>query len=243
MARRRHVNTTKAEIIQVGIHLMLEKGFTATTIKEISEILGISKGNITFYFPTKEHLLLELTKEILDFHMKCIETVQQSGYSNLFAYCWEVVAQIGVCEDDEKMRDLYLAVYSHPRTVAMVKEWTANKNYILLKDRMPDWTQERFRLVENVACCIERSALTEPCTESYTFKKKVLLTVDSLLRLYDVEKKEREEVFVQIMQMDYHEIGKVLHRRFAEYTEKTNEKMLNNTLRNNNILLDKEEET
>ena len=219
---RKNVSTTKAEIVQVGVQLMLEKGYTGTTIKEIGEILGISKGNITFYFPTKEHLLLEFTQEILAFHTKCIERVLQQGYTKLMAYCWEIVAQIALCEDYETMKDIYLSLYSHSSTLEYVKEWTANKNYTLLKDVKPDWNTEQYRIVENVASCIERSALTEPCTGNYTFRRKVQLILDSLLKLYDVAKDKRNEVIEQILHIDYRAIGKSLHQEFIEYTERIN---------------------
>ncbi len=223
MARKRYENTTRMEIIHVGVQLMLEKGFTATTIKEISEILEISKGNITFYFPTKEHLLLEFAKEVVRFHTQSIDEVQEGGYGNLLAYCWEIVAQIAVCENDEKMKDLYLALYSHPQTLSLIKDWTAEKNYKLLHEYVPDWTVEGFRIVENVACCIERSALTEACTETYTFETKVRLTLGSLLRLYDIDPKEREKVIDQITKMDYKQVGQTLQKEFVKYVEETNQ--------------------
>ena len=219
---RRNVSTTKVEIVQVGVQLMLEKGYAGTTIKEISEILNISKGNITFYFPTKEHLMLEFTKEIFDFHTRCIERVLQQGYTKLMAYCWEIVAQIALCEDYETMKDIYLSLYSHSSTLEYVKDWVADKNYKLLKDVKPDWTVEKYRMVENVASCIERSALTEPCTENYTFRMKVELILDSLLKLYDVAEEKRNEVIDQILHIDYRAIGKSLHQEFIDYTKRIN---------------------
>lgn len=231
MARRASINTTRAEIVQTGIHLMLEKGYKQSTIKELSEILGISKGNITFYYPTKEHLLLELTNEVLEFHMKCINRVRGDGYDDLLAYCWEVVAQIVICEDYEKMRELYLQIYTHPLTMSRVKDWTADKNYQLLHRHLPEWTPQRFRIFENVACCIERSALTEPCTEEYPLETKVIITLDSLLKLYDVEKPAREKLIKQILDLNYHEVGRALHKEFIDFVEKANQKALERALK------------
>lgn len=231
MARRASTNnTTKAEIVQTGIHLMLEKGYKNSTIKELSEILGISKGNITFYFPTKEHLLLELTNEVLEFHQKCIERVRSDGYTDLLAYCWEIAAQIVICEDYEKMRELYLEIYTHQMTMARVKYWTAEKNYKLLHPRLPDWTPEKFRIYENVACCIERSALTELCTAEYPLETKVVITLDSLLKLYDVEKETRMSMINQILDLNYHKIGRTLHEEFITFVENVNRQALERAL-------------
>ena len=54
MARRKS-NLTRLEIVQVAMKMFLEKGFTNTSAKAISNELNISTGNLTFYFPT--HLL------------------------------------------------------------------------------------------------------------------------------------------------------------------------------------------
>ena len=60
MARINKRALTKLEIVQVASRQFLEKGYSATTVSAISKELGISPGNLTFHFPTKEHLLAEL---------------------------------------------------------------------------------------------------------------------------------------------------------------------------------------
>ena len=57
MARIGESDFTRLEIIQVATRMFLEKGYTNTTTKAISDELEMSKGNLTFRYPTKEHLL------------------------------------------------------------------------------------------------------------------------------------------------------------------------------------------
>ena len=52
MARMK-TNSTKTEIVRVATRMFLEKGFTNTSVKMISDELGISTGNLTFHFPSK----------------------------------------------------------------------------------------------------------------------------------------------------------------------------------------------
>ena len=59
MARRKS-NLTKLEIMQVAMKMFLEKGFTNTSAKAISNELNISTGNLTFYFPTKNYMISAL---------------------------------------------------------------------------------------------------------------------------------------------------------------------------------------
>ena len=229
MARRK-TNLTKLEITQVAMRMFLEKGFTGTSAKAISNELNISTGNLTFYYPTKEHILLELTKEITQFHTKSIDKIFKKEKNDLYSYCWEVTAQIVLCEENEQAKDIYLAIYSHPLTLQYVKDWTAEKNQKILGERLSDWTYERFRRVENVTCCIERSALTESCTESYTIEEKIRLILTCLLKIYDIGYEEREKVIKEILETDYRKMGHDLLKQLTKYVEKQNKQALNEAI-------------
>lgn len=229
MARRKS-NLTKLEIVQVAMKMFLEKGFTNTSAKAISNELNISTGNLTFYFPTKEHILLELTKEITEFHTKCIDKISKKENDDLYSYCWEIAAQIILCEENENVKDIYLAMYSHPLTLHYIKDWTAEKNQKILGERLSGWTYERFRRCENVTCCIERSALTEPCTEEYTIKDKIRLILTCLLKIYDISIEEREKVINKILQTDYHKMGHDLFKQLTRYVENQNRQALDEAI-------------
>ena len=128
----------------------------------------------------------------------------------------------------ENAKDIYLAIYSYPLTLNYVKEWTAEKNQRILGDRLKDWTYERFRRVENVTCCIERSALTEPCTDIYTIEDKIRLILTCLLKIYDINLEEREKVIKKILDIDYHKMGHDLLKQLTKYVENQNKQALEN---------------
>ena len=45
-----------AEIVEAGVEILLEEGFTALTKRRIAKRLGIGHGNVSYYFPTREAL-------------------------------------------------------------------------------------------------------------------------------------------------------------------------------------------
>lgn len=51
---------TRRRLVRAAEGLWRAKGFDETTVEEICDRAGMSKGSFYFYFPTKEHLLLEL---------------------------------------------------------------------------------------------------------------------------------------------------------------------------------------
>ncbi len=51
---------TRAKLISAAVDLWREHGFDETTVAEVCDAAGVSKGTFYFYFPRKEDLLLEL---------------------------------------------------------------------------------------------------------------------------------------------------------------------------------------
>ena len=48
---------TRNEIIHVAANRFLNDGYTKTTVASMAKSLNMSTGNMTFYFPTKDHML------------------------------------------------------------------------------------------------------------------------------------------------------------------------------------------
>ncbi|MBE6852652.1 MAG: TetR/AcrR family transcriptional regulator [Ruminococcus sp.] len=84
MARPK-MQRTKYEILQCATKLFLEKGYTDAYVSVIARTLQISTGNLTFWFPTKEHILAELVSELFEFQWKSEEQEQEQDL--LLAIC------------------------------------------------------------------------------------------------------------------------------------------------------------
>lgn len=67
---------TKSEIIRHAVSLFNKKGFFNVSIKDITEVMGISPGNFTYHFKRKEHLLSAIQEEILDNAIEVMPTNQ-----------------------------------------------------------------------------------------------------------------------------------------------------------------------
>jgi TetR/AcrR family transcriptional regulator, transcriptional repressor for nem operon len=67
---------TKEKLLEAAQQLMLVKGFPATTVEEICETAGFTKGSFFHYFESKEHL----GKEVLDrFYLSVVQPMLQQG--------------------------------------------------------------------------------------------------------------------------------------------------------------------
>lgn len=71
---------TRERIIKAAVELFHEKGYEATTVKEITERASVAKGTYFNYFPTKESIMQSLAEERL---IQALPYIQQKKYHAL----------------------------------------------------------------------------------------------------------------------------------------------------------------
>ena len=69
--------TTRERIPIVALQLFAEKGYEATSMREIAEQLGITKPALYYHFDSKEAIVRELLRELLDQVAELVSWVQQ----------------------------------------------------------------------------------------------------------------------------------------------------------------------
>lgn len=57
---------TKQSILAAASRLFEEQGYDATSLRQIAEAVGTTKAAVYYHYPAKEHLLLELTRPMID---------------------------------------------------------------------------------------------------------------------------------------------------------------------------------
>jgi len=210
------LSETEFKIIRSATKLFLENGFSHTTISMICSDSGIGRGNIVYYFHTKEDMLFLLLQELMDFHKTVIEeTINKTGDVE-FACAMEIATQIALCESNPTAYDLYYSAYSHQGIFDFIKEWSAKKNHELLGATLLGWTYEDFCRMENVASHVEFSALTTPCDEKFTLEDKISLVLDSYMKLFDVSKEKRDDIIGKVLKTDYKKVSEEIFNKFLE---------------------------
>ncbi|MEZ4708805.1 MAG: TetR/AcrR family transcriptional regulator [Caldilineaceae bacterium] len=82
---------TRTNLLDAAMQLMLEKGFTATSVDEICKLAGVTKGSFFYYFGSKE----ELGNIVLKHFQQMIGEFMQQGphraiadpLARIYAYC------------------------------------------------------------------------------------------------------------------------------------------------------------
>lgn len=219
MARRRRVNTTKIEIVQTATKMFLEKGYTETSVKAICEELNMSTGNLTFYFPTKEHLLALLVKMLCDYQWQMIEQAADEGKTSLMALCLELTAMAACCEESEIAKDFYLSAYTHPITLDIIRKNDVEKaRQIFGKEYCKNWKDNNFREAELLVSGIEYATMMT--TESSApLDVRIAGAIGAVMMIYNVPEDVRRMKIDKVLSTDYRGLGKRILHGFVEYTE------------------------
>ena len=226
-----HINkmrpNTRLEIIKLAAHLFIEEGYTETTFARIARELDLSTGNITFYFPNKEHLLAVLARELFDYQAWLMEyETKEEGASSLLSYCLELTSIAAACEGDEVAKDFFASSYKSAMILDLIRENDTEKTKRVFSEFRPEWNDEEWRATENIVSGIEYATVMTK-EETTPLDKQIEKALDSILMLYGVPEYLRNQKIKKVLAMDYRDIGQRILKGFKEYIDKVNEENLN----------------
>lgn len=222
MARRR-VNTTRYEIIQTATRLFLEIGYSHTTPKMICDALDISTGNLTYYFPTKEHLLAELVEMLCEFQVHLLrEEVEEEGLTSLSAMCLEVATMAAAADQCEIAKDLFLSAYRSPLCLEMIRRNDTQRSMQIYKDYCPNWDEKRFICAETMVSGVEYATMMTT-GDLADLEYRVAGALEVIMRIYNVPEDVRKQKIKKILAMDYQKKGPLILEHFKRFVQETNE--------------------
>lgn len=81
----------KEKITEVSIRLFEKKGYSETSIQDIVDALGVTKGTFYYYFSSKEELLMNIHQEYINHILKIQENILADESKNYHTKLFEVV--------------------------------------------------------------------------------------------------------------------------------------------------------
>ncbi len=196
--------------------MFLEKGYTNTSAKAICDELGISTGNLTFHFATKENLLAVLVEMVCDFQWEVMEQAADEGKSSLLALCLELTAMAVVCEENEIGRDFYISAYTHPLTLEIIRKNDTKKAMRVFCEYCPDWEEINYREAEMLASGIKYASLMT--TESSApLDARIAGALGGIMMMHNVPEDIRRRKIDKVLSMDYRAVGREMLKDFVRY--------------------------
>lgn len=230
LARTKQPSFLRAKIVKLSSEMFFEKGFSKTSSLELSKKLNISTGNLTFYFPTKEHILSVLVQMMIDYQWKEMENATDEGQSSLLAYCLELSTLVAISEEIPEMNDFLVAAYAHPMTIDLIRANDVEKIKKVFGEYTEDWDDERFTEMETIISGIEYATIMKT-EHSASVECRLEGALNSIMILMGVPEEIRKAKLKKVLAMDYLTIGRKVYEDFKQYVTETNEHALDEFLK------------
>ncbi|MBR3818921.1 MAG: TetR/AcrR family transcriptional regulator [Clostridia bacterium] len=229
MIRVDRAELTRNEIIRVVANRFLNDGFTKTTVASMAKSLNMSTGNMTFHFPTKDHMLAELVDILARYQQKLMEEKAKDGFSSVMAICLELLTIASACEQDEVAKDFFLSSYRSQICLDLIRKNDKERAKVVFKDYCPDWTDERFEEAETLVSGIEYASLMTT-SNSAPIEFRISGALNTILSIYNVPEDVRKQKIEKVLAMDYKSLGLNVLQKFRDYVDRETEQALHNLL-------------
>lgn len=216
-----NTESTKNKILRVSTTMFLEVGYSKTSPQMIAKELKVSTGNLTYYYPTKEHLLAVLTELLCKYQWKLIKDEADGGMSSLLALCFELMTMAAACEESEVAKDFFVSTYQSPKCLEIIHNNDTARAKEVFAQYCPDWTDEQFREAEILVAGIEHATLNA-IDKTVPLETRISGALNTIMTIYNVPEEIRRIKIEKVLAMDYRSIGKRIFNEFKEYVEKEN---------------------
>ncbi len=224
---------TRSEIVRVASNCFLNDGYAKTTIHSMCKKLNMSPGNMTFHFPTKEHMLAELVDMLGKYQSNLMEEEAKDGYGSIAAICLELLTIASACEQDDVAKDFFLSAYRSELCMDLIRKNDKERAKEVFKEYCSDWTEEQFSEAEALVSGIEYATLLIT-SDSAPLDVRVAGALRTILSIYNVPKEIQDEKIKKVLSMDYQTLGLDTLKKFRKYVDKTTEQALFDLLKRKN---------
>ena len=194
LTREQRAEKKRKRILNCAARQFLEKGYGATSLKEICELANVNLGSLINFFNNKENILCALVEYVLESQFKTAgELLRGVTDDKILFYAAETTMQLHMAESSEQVRELYAVAYSMPHSSAIIQQNITGKLEYIFKEHLPNLETKDFYELEIASGGIMRSFMTVPCDMYFTMERKVTRFLETTFLVYRVsdEKNQR----------------------------------------------------
>ena len=139
---------TKRKILSVCVRLFLEQGYKETSVSQIVEEAGVTRGSYQNLFHTKDSILLELAETMFSGQFGIARSNTGNGLPPVYAYAVETAIQLTLTELNEYLREIYIESYTQPDTSEYIYIHTTMELKKIFGSYFPDYSESDFYEME-----------------------------------------------------------------------------------------------
>lgn len=207
---------TRNKILTVCVRLFLEQGYKNTTITQITEEEGISRGSFQNFFPTKDAVLLDLVKTMFGGQFGAARSIVGDNLQPVYIYAVETAIQLTLTELNESLREIYIEAYTVPNIAEYIFLQTTAELKQIFGGNFPGYTECDFYEIEIGTSGLMRNYMAKKCDIHFPLEHKVNRILSAAMRVYNVSEEDREKVLAFVATLDLKTIStEVMHKLFA----------------------------
>ena len=213
----------KSKVLYASAMLFLKKGYQLTTIKDIANQSKINASTVLYVFKSKEDILCELVKYVIEGQFNAAsKVILPYTDDKILYYGLETALQLYMAESSESIRELYMTVYTLPKTLQLVRDNITDKLYLIFKEHLPYFTTKDFYETEIASSSLIRGYMEVKCHDDFTIKDKVNRFLDTSLLIYRVSDEKIREAKEFVSQFDIQIIADETIQSMIDYLENQN---------------------
>lgn len=221
----RQQTTRKFEIIKTATEFIFSVGYSNTSPQMIAKKMNMSTGNITHYFPSKEHLLCTLVKMLCEFQWRMFEDSTEKGFGSIGSICMEMMTVATGCEQSEVARDFFSAVFESEMCRNYLRANHVKRYKQIFAKECEGWTDRDFNQAELMTMGLQYSTVAASDAD-VPLKDKISGALDKVLYIYQVDEETRKREIDKVMHLDYQGMSKQVIKAFIAFVNRTNNEAL-----------------
>lgn len=207
---------TKRKILTVCVRLFLEQGYKETSITQITENAGVTRGSFQNLFRTKDAVLLELVETMFSGQFSAAKSITGQQLPPVYAYAVETSIQLTLTELNERLREIYLEAYSLPDTAEYIHLHTTAELKQIFGGSFPGYSDSDFYEMEIGTAGLMRGYMARKCDIHFPLDRKLSRFLTAAMRVYRVPEEEQRQVLAFIRPLDIRAIAaEVMEKLFA----------------------------
>ena len=206
---------TKKKILSVCVRLFLEQGYKETSITQIIEEAGVSRGSFQNLFPTKDGVLMELVGTMFSGQFGVARSIAGGDLPPVYCYAAETAIQLTLAELNENLREIYIEAYSLPTTAEYIYIQTTSELKKIFGGNFPGYSDSDFYEMDIGTAGLMRNYMARKCDIHFPPERKLSRFLTAALRVYRVPEEEHAKVLAFIGSLDIRAIAeRVMHQLF-----------------------------
>lgn len=173
----------RAQIVEAAAAIIAEQGLQNLSLSEIEKRAGMSRGQLTYYFPSKESILLGVFDHLLQMTYQRIGTPPDTDCTKMSGWDWvrhlleRIIAQGPVNTDFHALQYTFLSQISHrddfrKRLASLYEEWRTNLATGLAKDSDGSFSGPSPRAIASVVQALLHGLAMQAAADPEAFDRQ-----------------------------------------------------------------------